>query len=179
MFGRRDENVDRLFQNQEQLQRGLRELSRHVSRGTQIRQIDALKEIVVNQYGQAIAYTNLLLVAGYAALFTVWKEVKSDLPKGAMLLVGALALISAALFVLFELGKLIFSTVFHRQVGKALAVLGPNLVFDQNPIAALGTRFSERMYWWWVWMLIPTLSTGLGAVIVLVWNLIRGYASPP
>lgn len=179
MFGHRDDNVERIFRNQEQLRDGLQQLSHHVSRGVQIRQIDALKEVVAYQYGQAPTYTNLLLVAGYAALFTVWKEVRADIPKDAALLVGALALVSAALFVLFELGKLILSTVFHRQIGKALAALNHRAVFDQNPFAALGEKFSERMYWWWVWMLVPTLLTGLSAVILLVWNLVESYGSGP
>ena len=56
---------------------------------------------------EAASYTNLILIGGYAAFFTMWSSVKEDLSRGYMLWAALLMTVSVSLFLLFEVLKMV------------------------------------------------------------------------
>ena len=72
--------------------------------------IQKQKEVIISSYEQAKSYSNLIMMGGYAGLFTIWNFTKSNLAHWQSMSVGLLALVSVFTFVLFELYGLWFRT---------------------------------------------------------------------
>jgi hypothetical protein len=128
-------------------------------------QINAIKEIVTHTYSRAAAYTNLILVAGYVAFFTVWTTMKPDLNKALALSSGLLVLISVLLFVFSEIYKMYTGTLYFAKLQKELAQKpSPTLVQD---IEAAEQEFNARALRVWRIVFIPTVLLGCSGGILL------------
>src|SRR5688572_20847673 len=68
--------------------------------------IETQIKIITASYDKAAAYTNLIVVAGYAAFFGLWTLTKPYLPRELALWAALLMLLSAATFVVFEVYKM-------------------------------------------------------------------------
>lgn len=73
--------------------------------------VDLMSEIQGKMIDRAAAYTNLILIGGYAGIFTVWSNSKNTLPEKANLLVAIAVLLSLTAFIGFEIYKMIFTAV--------------------------------------------------------------------
>src|SRR5229473_781460 len=77
------------------------------------RQIDLAVEIqiriIAGAYEKANAYTNLIILAGYAGLFALWQFTKDNLSRTQVLVSALLTLTSITIFVLFEIYKAHFT----------------------------------------------------------------------
>jgi hypothetical protein len=71
---------------------------------------EAIVEIVTKSYDKASAYTNLIMIAGYAGSFTIWSFTKQYLTARCAIAVALALGISLCAFVLFETFKMIVST---------------------------------------------------------------------
>lgn len=69
--------------------------------------LEAQKELLSSTFGQAQAYTNVVLVAGYAGFFGIWSFVRDDLSRGTMFISALLITISLGFFVLWEVAGMI------------------------------------------------------------------------
>ena len=131
-------------------------------------QIEAFKEIITHMYSKSVSYSNVIIIAGYVAFFSVWNFVKDKLSGRAMLSVALLISLSAMLFVLFELYKMISSSFHFRKLSKSLQQM-------KDPQAVMAKlqedlkSFELRQHRFWIFMLIPTLLTGLSAAGILVY----------
>lgn len=63
-------------------------------------------EIITVQYSNARAYANVVIVAGYAAFFTMLGFARGDIPHDATIWAMLLMTFSATVFVLFEVFKM-------------------------------------------------------------------------
>lgn len=73
--------------------------------------VDLMSEIQGKMIDRAAAYTNLILIGGYAGIFTVWSNSKATLPMRANILVAGSVLLSLTVFIGFEIYKMIFTAV--------------------------------------------------------------------
>lgn len=69
--------------------------------------IDTMSQVQGKQLDRAAAYTNLMLIGGYAGAFTIWSNVKSILPVRTNIIVASLIGISLATFIAFEIYKMV------------------------------------------------------------------------
>ncbi len=83
------------------------------------RQIDLAVEIqiriIAGAYEKANAYTNLIILAGYAGLFALWQFTKENLSRTQVIVSALLTLTSITIFVLFEIYKAHFTSRQLRQ----------------------------------------------------------------
>ena len=134
----------------------------------QKQQIEALKEIISHTYSKSISYSNVIIIAGYVAFFSIWNFVKDKLSDTAMLYVALLGSLSAILFVLFEVYKMISGALHFRKLSKSLQqTKDPQTVITK--LQEDLKNFELRQHRFWIYMLIPTLLTGLLAAAILIY----------
>lgn len=134
-------------------------LSTEQAKVQQQAQIDAIKEIVTHTYSSGVNYTNIIIVAGYAAFFTVWKSMKTDLSKIIMLSSCLSVSISVILFILSEIHKMISTTMFNKGFFSNIeSDLPPTFIDDYRKKAQSHER---KMFRTWLIYFLPTLVFGL------------------
>ena len=152
-----------------QLAGQINQLHHHQAKELQKQQIAILKEILTHAYSKATAYANVVIIAGYAAFFTLWSSMKDKLPDTAMFTTAILMSLSVILFILFEVYKMIASSFYFRRLSK---------LFEQNKDAQFvitefqedGRKFDLQMSRIWVFVFVPTLVLGLSAASILVYH---------
>ena len=140
--------------------------------------IETQIKILSASYDKAVAYTNLVIVAGYAGLFALWHLTKEHLSRNQVLSAALLLLISIAVFVLFEVYKAYYTGTMLRGY--------IDIVNDPKNQSSLETMISEievykvrdqrrglRFVRSWVVVFIVTTLTGLGAAGILLDAFIR------
>ncbi|MBW8000854.1 MAG: hypothetical protein FVQ80_02375 [Planctomycetes bacterium] len=128
-------------------------------------------------YDKANAYTNLVIMAGYAGFFGLWTITKDNLTPKQVLLSALFLLISGICFVLFETVKMIVNASFMLSKNCALKKLS-NVesvddflnVMDEHDktIQSRNVKFT----WFWIFSLIFIVPTGLIGVSILVYSFI-------
>ena len=139
----------------------------------QIASIQAQKDILLQVYESATAYSNLIIIAGYAGAFAVWQFVKSDLNPSAMMWAGTLLLISTVTFISFELYKMISHALVFRRIGTLLQNAG---LEEDKRIGAwhmIWAEYGVREARVWMYFLLPTVACGFLGGGILLWSLIR------
>lgn len=151
-------------------------LSQQQEMEMQRKQIDILKEIVTHTYDKSAAYTNMIIIAGYIAFFSLWKETKGLLPGKVALSAALLMAISALLFVLYEVFKMISGSIYFRNIGKEMEKIKDKkdtkefiekVQKDQQKLSTLNFKV-------WYMVLIPTIGTGLSGAGILFYYFIKG-----
>ena len=77
-------------------------------------------------YSSAIAYANananananVIVLAGYAGIFSIWGLLKGDLPLDVVAIVAILTIVSLSIFVGFEMFKMVSTSVAAFKVGE-------------------------------------------------------------
>ncbi len=136
--------------------------------------IDTLTKIMTAAYSQAMAYTNVVIIAGYAAAFTIWNFTRAYLPEPTVLWIALLLTISAAVFVAFEIYKMIVNARNLRSFQGAVT-LGQSPEEFQAAMKDFQSREQRRtleITGVWVVTLCIVIPTGYGAVLILAWNVL-------
>lgn len=134
--------------------------------------IDTLTKIMTGAYSQAMAYTNVVIIAGYAAAFTIWNFTRTYLPEPTVLWIALLLTISAAVFIAFEIYKMIVNARILRSFQGAVKP-GQSPEEFQAAMKDFESRQQRRALETtrvWVVALCIVIPTGYGAVLILVWN---------
>src|SRR5207237_2098179 len=82
--------------------------------------VDIQIRIIAGAYEKAVAYTNLIIVAGYAGLFALWQITKDNLSRRQVLISAFLIISSITIFVLFEIYKAHYTSRLLRQYAKTV-----------------------------------------------------------
>jgi hypothetical protein len=144
------------------------------------------KETIENQikifsalYDKAVAYTNIIILGGYASFFGLWSLTKSYLPPGLARLAALLMLLSVLTFVLFEVIKMVVTNrSLHRQ---SLILSDPKGINDPSILLRRLQEFSQaeriasiRFIRVWVVNVAIAVSTGLAAAGILLYCFVSG-----
>ena len=113
------------------------------------KRIEAVVRIMAALYDKAAAYTNLVVIAGYAAFFAVWANIKGLLPKREMMYAALFMTISLICFVLWETAKMVMTTVqlnsLRRAESTRLAFVGAfDIRFIRSEMSARVTAGTLR-----------------------------------
>jgi hypothetical protein len=82
--------------------------------------IDSQIKLASALYDKSMAYTNLIIMAGYAGFFGLWSVTKDNLTPKQVLWSALFMVISLSSFVFFEVAKMIFNSCFVLSKNSAL-----------------------------------------------------------
>lgn len=133
-------------------------------------------DVLTAMWDKSAAYTTAVISVGYVALFTAWSTTKEDVAPEFSRLIVVMALASLVVFILFEVGKMIYQ---HVHVMRLLSVLKEQGV-DFDVAFQRYQGFSETSYrvhqWIWTVALALTIFFGLSSAGVLIYaNLERMF----
>lgn len=144
-------------------------LQQHLAEHAERKRIDAAHELIAGMFQHASAYTNAVIVAGYAGFFAIWGFTRDIVPPLWHAAAALLFAASATAFVLWQVYLMIHTGIAHAKLGKGLRAGG-------DPAAAMGelTKAEQRaavarLYAWAV-VMIFTVTTGVAGIAVLVWH---------
>lgn len=134
--------------------------------------LEAQKELLSSSFNHAMAYTNIIILGGYASFFAIWNFTKPHLSKEQILWSALLMTASLMSFVAFEIYGMILRS--HSILRLAKAVKDPEnfealLGEYQNQEKTKVTRYGRV----WVVALVISVATGFSAASILVWAFIR------
>lgn len=136
-------------------------------------------EIQGRSFKDAATYVNVIVIAGYAAIFTIWSNVKAIVSPMEIASVAALLLFSIVVFVAFELTKMIIlSLSMRRNVAAAMRdpmiedYLSKLIEAEQTGMQRMGIFMKA-----WPLVLALTILPALTAAVVLFWKF-YGVVSP-
>lgn len=160
------------LEGDERLANSINSVIRHQNLSGQILALEQHKEILAHIYEKASSYTNLVMIGGYAAMFTIWQLMKSRLANGEELLVAILITSSVIIFAGFEVFKMISHAIFFRQLDRVLS----SSVSDHERAQGWQTAwkaYAAKESRIWIYFVIPTVVTGFGAGFILLWIFLR------
>lgn len=139
---------------------------------------DSQIKMIAEACEKASAYTNLVILAGYAGLFALWQFARDHLSRGQTIWVAFLLLISIAIFVIYEIYKAYFTTRLLRDYSRVFQDPG-NTASASAIIKAMNAFDAEKKgatilaYRVWGFAFLATTVTGLAAATVLAYAFIR------
>jgi hypothetical protein len=144
------------------LERQLRSVIDRQNAAQQLGAIEQQKRFVAHMYQQSSAYTNLIMIAGYAGIFGLWQITKAQLSSFTVNGVASLIAFSLLVFVAFEVKKMVSMGFFMRRLNRILA--------ENFEPAERVRAWEEALVEWsakegknWVVYLMLTIVPGFGA----------------
>jgi uncharacterized membrane protein len=131
------------------------------------------KELLAHGFSQAQAYTNLILVAGYAGFFAMWSQVGEDLTKVSRFWSGLLIAISLSGFILWEIYGMIVRSRAMLEIGRAVAeperyeqLIKEQRLKQRDRVIKIGRV--------WIMVLSFIALTGFGSIAIMISAFVRG-----
>ena len=131
-------------------------------------------KIITATYDKAVAYTNLIVVSGYAAFFGLWTLTKVHLSKPLALWAALFMLLSGATFAFFEVYKMIFTSnrLIKAYAGFSDRIKGQpasKILEELQKRDAEAKAATLRFLPIWRIALLVSVATGVAGVGVLVY----------
>jgi len=140
--------------------------------------VEANIKIISASYDKMIAYTNLIIIAGYASFFGLWQITKDKLGNSQSIWAALLIAISISVFVLFEVTKTFFNSrclLKHNKI-----ITNPKIASSAEALKSAFDQHNQTInrqvvswgYWWTISWII-TVITGIAAIGFLLWSFIQ------
>lgn len=145
--------------------------------------VDTQIRILSAVYEKAIAYTNLIVLAGYASFFGLWQLTKDDITKQQSMWAALCILSSAVIFVMFEVTKMYVSSRTLLKLNKTIADpavvnSAARLMAALEVVAKEERRIAVMFGYWWHFALAFTVLTGIAGVGTLAYAFIYALCQP-
>jgi hypothetical protein len=112
----------------EQIKQILEEVIQKKLQEQQDKEVETRIKILTASYDKAISYTNLIIFAGYAGVFTLWNFTREFLHEKVIILSAALIGVSLFVFCAWEVWKMIASSkMLHRQSEVLMKNISPEM----------------------------------------------------
>ena len=128
-------------------------------------------EIATALYDKSIAYTNLILVAGYAAFITVWSSSKDYLSSCQYRSSILLLLFSLLVFVLWEIAKMVMTGLLQQKQAAVVSASPESFWAEMAKLQQFEQSFLLRSMGAWPIVLAFTIVPGVLAIAILMWGL--------
>ena len=152
------------------------EAARHADEQKQMHEkIKFMIKMQSAMFEKSMAYTNVIILGGYAGVFTLLSITKDFLSRSSVILSVILLAISLVFFCSWEVAKMIFYSSYNRRIVPLLNLQQPPMQFFSE-LEKL--RFHEqkqqlRFARWWYVILILTVLPGFGAGGILLYGYVR------
>lgn len=132
--------------------------------------IEILIKVMSASYDKAAAYTNLILIGGYATFFTVWGKMYGELPSFNMKLSALFMSTSVLFFICWEIYKMFFNSDNLKGLYEITEEKNPEkFLIDLNNYNLNEQKKSLRLVKIWHFVLVITVIPGvLGGAILIV-----------
>lgn len=137
------------------------------------KRLEATTRVLSALYDRAAAYTNIVIIGGYAVAFTIWTTMKPGLSKQELIWSSLLFLFSALSFIIWECSMMIYNSGNLRNFAKALEAKPED--FDQALTTAHAVEATRniRIRRFWFASLLLTIVPGAAGAAVLIGSFIR------
>lgn len=135
-------------------------------------------QIISAAYDRAAAYTNLVILAGYAGTFTLWSFTKDFLPENTAITIALMMGISLFSFCGWEVYKMIYTSGhLRKQAEILLRGLSPEQLDKAlNDAQAESNKKHVELYKHWIIILIIAIPTGFGGALLMFYNFIANLS---
>ncbi len=135
-------------------------------------QIDTLVKVLSSTYDKAVAYTNVVIIAGYVAFFAIWNNTRETQSQLSLIATALLITFSCSVFVIWETYKMIVTAKHMSEFAKLIEEDKEN--FSENLQAAVKKEQLLRVSLARTWKLVLflTITPAAAAVAILVSNLL-------
>lgn len=133
--------------------------------------LNAQKELLAHAYGQAQAYSSVILLAGYAGFFAIWSFLRQDISKAQIFISGFLIAVSLTSYIVWEVYQAYYRS--RSLLGLNRAIQDPNNF--ENLLAEHKKAEHDRQIWFgriWITVFGFAVITGFSAVAVMLWAFI-------
>lgn len=133
------------------------------------RRLDRLVARHAEQMNRAKEYTNIIIVAGYAAFFGLWAGIAQDIDVRARATAAALLTLSLMAFISWEIISMYYRAESHKPFNELLLQTPYESEFEDSWDAAVAAneRIYNRYIKAWPWFLIISVFTGLCGAAIL------------
>lgn len=130
------------------------------------KQISAFIQLNEKLLSNATAYTNLIMVAGYAGFFAFWSTLSGKIPAWLFNACGLAITLSLTLFITWEIVKMFWSAK-HMRATQAILAKRPHADVITEFERAF-QEFNARTQKVWLVFLVPTVISGMTAASLLI-----------
>lgn len=140
---------------------------------------DSQKEILQETYQQQKRHTNIIIMAGYATFFGLWKITESSLSEWHVVLSCLLVSISASLFVIFQVLNMFIVQRNIMSFSSTLQEVEDKKSEEEiNELLEQYSNFSHKQTNWLIWLWSRffwpgTILTGLSGIGILMGGFIN------
>ncbi len=131
--------------------------------------VEAAAKLIASLYDKAVAYTNVVIIAGYAAFFAVWANTKSYLGKRETLWAALLVLISILCFVSWETAKMYITATSLKNLRDEVLNAAPETFtakLDQLKLAEARLIMKLLPVWRIIVGVCVVLGLSAGAILI-------------
>jgi hypothetical protein len=123
-------------------------------------------------YDKATAYTNLIMIGGFAGAFATWSATRAQLPVKANVTVALLLGFSLLSFILFEIYKMTYTSIKFMKTRSLLVTQAPPDQFIANlqKLALEEQTLASHFIPIWIATMVISLGAGLAALALLFYN---------
>lgn len=158
---------------QELLKDAIKKEQERISRAITDTQI----KVITATFDKSVAYTNIMLIGGYAGYFALWQLTKEYLTKPQILWAALLVLVSLVFFILFEVIKMI---VISKSIQGQAKILNSTtsrtnpevLLKNLDEFLALQERSSTVFMRYWAVSVAISLSTAIVGAGILGYSFV-------
>lgn len=138
--------------------------------------IQKQKEVITNSYEHAKQYSNIIILGGYAGLFTIWNFTKDTLSNWQVWSVGLLILTSLLIYIVFELyGSWLRTTQVNNQMKELIKAEQLNKFPEEYGKGEMSR--ANKFMSIWPYFFFSAVAFALGAALILVYSFIYGLIS--
>lgn len=135
--------------------------------------VDAQKELLDVSMRAASNYTNVIMVVGYAAIFTLWTQTKEQLTVGTSFWVAIFLCASVLAFIAWEVFGMVMRSVVNIRMARVVADVSEYTQRLREAVAKQ-QEFGRKMYKPWVVTVSVAAGCGLAAFLIMLVAMMHG-----
>lgn len=136
-------------------------------------QVEAQKQILDTSMKAARDYTNVIMVVGYAALFTLWTQTRSDVTPATSFWAAIFMCVSVMGFIAWEVFGMVVRSMVNIRMARVVAEIDEYAARIRESTQQQ-QEFNRRMFKPWVALISVTGACGLIAFLIMLVALMHG-----